>query len=55
MNLLKRSILLYGLMRAFYYRYNGYGGKPEPGEPMLDCAVRELHVSSLHLLDTVLF
>lgn len=42
-------------MRASDFRYNGYGGKPEPGESMLDCAVRELHVSSMHLLDIVLF
>ncbi|KGB79846.1 7,8-dihydro-8-oxoguanine triphosphatase [Cryptococcus deuterogattii 99/473] len=26
--------------------YNGYGGKPEPREPMLECALRELHEES---------
>jgi hypothetical protein len=27
-------------------RYNGFGGKPEPGETMRDCAIRELEVRS---------
>ncbi|WVQ75808.1 hypothetical protein IAR50_005441 [Cryptococcus sp. DSM 104548] len=36
---LKRRGMGYGL-------YNGYGGKPEKRESMLDCAMRELHEES---------
>ncbi|OWT36728.1 7,8-dihydro-8-oxoguanine triphosphatase [Cryptococcus neoformans Bt1] len=44
----QRSQALLGLKRRGMGvgLYNGYGGKPEPGESMLDCALRELHEES---------